>query len=54
MREVIQNDETSMRNKDNMNAWYIMCHMRFIKNAYNALWKENTIKEKRLVINKII
>ena len=30
MHDSIQKDEISMRNKDNMNAYYVMCYENFI------------------------
>ena len=56
MHDFIQNNEISMRNKDSMNAYYIVCYDIFIsvwsliRNAYDALKQKH---EKRLVINKI-
>ena len=56
MHDFIQNDEISMRNKDSMNACYVMCYEIFIgvwsliRNAYDALKQKHRT---RLVINKI-
>ena len=46
MRGVIQKYKISMRNKDNVNAYYVMCYKKFIsvwsliRNAYDALKKQ--------------
>ena len=59
MHDFVQNNEISMRSKDSMNACYVMYYKRFmdawilIRNAYDALWSENIVKKKGLVINKI-
>ena len=52
IHDVIQNDEISMRNKDIMNAYYVICYKRFIgvwsliRNAYNALKRKHNKREK--------
>ena len=49
MHDAIQKDEISMRDKDNMNACYVIYHKRFI-----GIWSLiRNVYEKRLVINNI-
>ena len=51
MYDVIQKDKISIRNKDNMNACYVMYYKRFIgvwsiiRNAYDAFKRKHNRRE---------